>query len=99
MVASCWKRTKLVIILYILLLKTLIFILLFAEAWNIVKRLHSTAEDEAAIAFAKDEFYQMFTHLALERKRSAALGSKWNVLKRPSYRKRFWVGCKHNFLL
>lgn len=63
------------------------------EAWSIVKRLHGGADDdEAALQYAREEFYQM-THQVQADMVAWKAGGGWaGMLKNRSYQKRFWMG-------
>lgn len=65
------------------------------KAWEIVKNLHSTKED-LDHAYARGEFHQMRTQLAIDRKLKAGY---LEMFKRPSYRKRVFMGMGLTFAL
>jgi hypothetical protein len=65
------------------------------KAWEIVKNLHSTKED-VDHTYARGEFHQMRTQLAIDR----TLKSGYiEMFRRPSYRKRVFMGMGLTFAL
>ncbi|OQU93801.1 hypothetical protein CLAIMM_00268 [Cladophialophora immunda] len=62
------------------------------EAWNIVKRLHGgAAEDEGALQYAREEFYQMTEQVRVDA--AAWKQGGWRgMFTNKTYRKRFWMG-------
>jgi MFS family permease len=65
------------------------------QAWEIVKRLH-TSDDDPDHEYATAEFFQMRKQMELER----AMDSSWlEMLRRPSYRKRLVIVLALPFIL
>jgi hypothetical protein len=63
------------------------------EAWQIVKRLHGgTAEDEGALQYAREEFYQMTQQVQVDAAAWREGGGWGGMLKNKTYWKRFWMG-------
>lgn len=65
------------------------------EAWEIIKELHSTADDVEHV-YAKEEFAQMRNQLALDRTFKSGYVE---MFRRPSYRKRVMMGMGLTFAL
>lgn len=68
-----------------------------AESWEIVSKLHINACDLAGpeserYDFAKREFHQMVKQVEVDSQAWVAGGGMRQIFKRPSYRKRMWMG-------
>lgn len=59
------------------------------DAWEVVSKLHGNgnAEDQTAISFAKEEFYQISRQAEADRVISAN-ETIWTLFTKPSYRRR-----------
>ena len=68
-----------------------------AESWEIVSKLHIDANDLAGpeserYNFAQREFHQMVKQVEVDSQAWVAGGGARQMFKRPSYRKRMWMG-------
>ncbi|EJU04808.1 general substrate transporter [Dacryopinax primogenitus] len=62
-----------------------------AEAWAIISRLHSRPNDPDQ-SYAQAEFRQMSQQVLLDQAAWERGGGPWQVVTKPSYRKRMWMG-------
>ncbi|KAH7928789.1 general substrate transporter [Leucogyrophana mollusca] len=64
-----------------------------AESWAIVSKLHiDTTIDSEKSSFAQQEFHQMATQVDMDSQAWATGGGMRQILTKPSYRKRMWMG-------
>ncbi|KAH7907374.1 general substrate transporter [Hygrophoropsis aurantiaca] len=63
-----------------------------AESWDIVSKLHTSTTDSEKTSYAQQEFHQMVTQVELDSRAWIAGGGAWQMLTKPSYRKRMWMG-------
>jgi hypothetical protein len=61
------------------------------EAWAIVSRLHGDLANEESNMYAREEFYQMVQQVQADATAWAQGGNR-QLLTKPSYRKRMWMG-------